>query len=108
MATNTPNYNLGKPDASDPFGNFRQLFNDNMDIIDANLGGGGGGGDTVSWVQIQQSGTKIAEISINGVSTDVFAPDGGGGGGGDSFFHLYAMNGGNRHRITENISHVIT
>lgn len=108
MSTLTPNYGLVKPDASDQYKDFRQAFNDNMDAIDNNLGGGGGG-DSVTWTQIQQSGTKIAEISINGVSTDVFAPDGGGGGGGgDSFFHLYAMNGGNRHRITENISHVIT
>lgn len=44
MSTLTPNYNLIKPDSTDPFGNFRQSYNDNMDIIDANLGGGGGGG----------------------------------------------------------------
>ena len=36
--TNTPNYNLGKPDSSDQFKDFRQLFNDNMDIIDNGLG----------------------------------------------------------------------
>ena len=36
-------------------------------------------GDTVSWNQIQATGTKIAEISINGTSTDVYAPMGGGG-----------------------------
>lgn len=42
MASYTPNYNLGKPDSTDPFGNFRQLFNDNMDIIDTISGGGGG------------------------------------------------------------------
>lgn len=47
MATNTSNYNLGKPEATDDFGSFRQLFNDNMDIIDANLGGGGGGSSHV-------------------------------------------------------------
>ena len=47
------------------------------DLVD-----GGGGGDSVSWNQIEQSGTKIAEIEINGTTTDVFAPDGGGGGGG--------------------------
>ncbi len=34
---------------------------------------------TVSWNQIQQSGTKIAQITINGTSTDVYAPTGGGG-----------------------------
>ena len=117
MATYTTNYNLKKPEATDPFGDFRTDYNDNMDIIDANLGGGGGssslaglsdvnlttptdgqvltydgnsaewvnanpsgGGDTVSWSQLQASGTKIAEIDINGTTTDVYAPSGGGGG----------------------------
>lgn len=80
MSTYTTNYNLEKPEASDPFGDFRESYNDNLDIIDANLGGGGGGGDTVSWTQIQASGTKIAEIDINGTSQDVYAPSGGGGG----------------------------
>ena len=79
MSTLTPNYNLEKPDASDQFGDFRTSYNSNMDIIDANLGGGSG--DTVSWTQIQTTGTKIAEIDINGTSQDVYAPTGGGGGG---------------------------
>ena len=112
MATYTTNYNLSKPDASDQYSAFRQSYNQNMDIIDQNLGGGGGGsstlaglndvsitsaqdgqvlkydanssewvnanessgGDTVSWTETQQSGTKIAEIDINGTSTDVYAP----------------------------------
>lgn len=43
--------------------------------------GGGGSGDTVTWTQLQASGTKIAEIDINGTTTDVYAPTGGGGGG---------------------------
>ena len=48
MATYTPNYNLEKPDAIDPFGDFRESYNDNLDIIDASLGGGGGsGGHTI-------------------------------------------------------------
>lgn len=132
MGTYTPNLNLYKPDASDPFGEFREKFNDNMDILDNGGGGGGGnvddvevngvsvlnpitkvaeitsykevteaeyealpatkltdgvayfikdsggggGGDSVAWTQIQQSGTKIAEIEINGVTTDVYAPQG--------------------------------
>ena len=42
--TNTPNYNLGKPDSTDQVKDFLQVFNDNMDIIDQNMGGGGGGG----------------------------------------------------------------
>lgn len=35
-------------------------------------------GDTVSWTQVQSTGTKIAEIDINGTSTDVYAPTSGG------------------------------
>ena len=118
MATHTTNYNLIKPDATDPLGDFRSDYNSNLDTIDANLGGGGGssslaglsdvnlttptdgqvltyddvndewinanapsGGDSVSWTQLQASGTQIAQIDINGVTTDVYAPSGGGGGG---------------------------
>ena len=73
MATYTTNYNLEKPDASDNFGDFRASYNSNMDKIDANLGGGGGG-SSVSWSQIQNTGEKIAEITINGTTTDVLIP----------------------------------
>ena len=48
MATYTPNYNLKKPDASDEFKDFRSDYNQNMDIIDQNLGGGGGGSSTLA------------------------------------------------------------
>lgn len=71
MASYTPNLNLYKPDSSDDFGDFRAEFNNNMDILDQ---GGGGGGDSVSWNQIQLSGDKIAEIDINGTTTDVNSP----------------------------------
>ena len=54
MATYTPNLNLGKPEVTDAFGNFRQLFNDNMDILD-NGGGGGSGGHTI----VNPSGTDM-------------------------------------------------
>ena len=37
-------------------------------------GAGGGGGDSVSWTQTQLSGDKIAEIDINGTTTNVYAP----------------------------------
>lgn len=43
MASYTTNYNLYKPDTTDPFGDFRTEFNNNMDTIDQNLSGGGGG-----------------------------------------------------------------
>jgi len=46
---------------------------------DFTMTGGGGGGSIVTWTQIQSSGTKIAEIDIDGSTQDVFAPTGGGG-----------------------------
>lgn len=49
---------------------------------DFTMSGGGGGGSIVGWNQIQTStgATKIAEITIDGTQTDVYAPSGGGGG----------------------------
>lgn len=49
---------------------------------DFTMSGGGGGGSVVGWNQIQTStgATKIAEITIDGSTTDVYAPQGGGGG----------------------------
>ena len=41
---------------------------------------GGSGGSTVVWNQIQLTGTKIAEITIDGIQVDVYAPSGGSGG----------------------------
>ena len=41
MSTRTPNFNLYKPDATDNFEDFRTEHNNNMEIIDQNLGGGG-------------------------------------------------------------------
>lgn len=45
------------------------------------IGSGGGGGSQVAWTQIQQSGTQIAKITIDGVETNIFAPTSGGGSG---------------------------
>lgn len=41
-------------------------------------GTSGGGGSTVVWNQIVTTGTKIATITIDGETTDVYAPNGGG------------------------------
>lgn len=101
MGTYTPNLNLYKPDSSDDYENFREEFNDNMDKIDQS--GGGGGGSNVSWTQIQQSGTKIAEITINGTTQDVFAPSGGKGG----LERVYSMIGSSRNRIKESVSYEV-
>ena len=38
----------------------------------------GGGGSNVEWNQIQTDGDKIAEVTIDGTKTDVYAPTGGG------------------------------
>lgn len=40
----------------------------------------GGGSGSVSWEQIVLTGTKIAEITINGETTEIYAPSGGGSG----------------------------
>lgn len=102
MATYTPNLHLYKPDSTDDYGNFREAFNDNMDKLDQ---GGGGGGSNVSWNQILQSGTKIAEITINGTTQDVYAPSGGSGGGGIE--KVYSMIGSSRNRIKESFSYEV-
>lgn len=39
-----------------------------------------GGGTDVQWNQLTSSGTHIADITIDGETTEVFAPNGGGGG----------------------------
>lgn len=57
MSTYTTNYLLEKPDSTDDFGNFRTNYNNNMDIIDQNLGGGGSGGHTI----IDPSGTSMPQ-----------------------------------------------
>ena len=71
MATYTPNLNLYKPDDSDDYKDFREGFNDNMDILDQ---GGGGGGDSVQYVQVLDHGTRVGQIVINGTSQDINAP----------------------------------
>lgn len=102
MATYTTNYNLEKPEASDPFGDFRESYNDNLDIIDANLGGGGG---DVMDVEVNGvsvvDGNKVAKITSYKEVTQAqydalpaskltdgiayFIKDGGGSGSGGSF-----------------------
>lgn len=72
MATYTPNYNLSKPADGDTMSATVKAYRDNLDIIDANLGGGGG--DTVSYTQTLATGTKVGEININGTSSDINSP----------------------------------
>ena len=59
MAQYTPNFNLYEPDSSDDFADFRTEFNNNMNIIDQNLGGGGSGGHTI----YDEDGNALAQES---------------------------------------------
>lgn len=83
MATKTTNYNLTKP-AYDEDADIA-VINKNMDIIDTKMkeiedAGGSGSGSSVEWKQITTSGTKIAEVTIDGNKTNVYAPNSSGGG----------------------------
>ena len=73
MAQYTPNYNLGKPEETDPFKDFRALFNDNMDIIDQISGGStytaGDGIDITSNV-ISLAYLKVVNGAVNIVFDD--------------------------------------
>lgn len=77
MATYTPNYNLKKPDSTDPFGDFRTDYNDNMDIIDANLGGGGGGSYTAGdGIKITGSTISLEYFSVVSGAVNITFDDG--------------------------------
>lgn len=75
MATYTPNYNLGKPETTDPFGysSFLPLFNDNMDKIDQ-IGGGGGSSYTAGdGIDITNDIISLAYLKVvNGAVNIVF------------------------------------
>lgn len=66
MSTYTTNYNLEKPDTSDEFKDFRQSYNDNMDIIDQNLGGGGGSGGHTIIDENDQTMTQRTGLQFTG------------------------------------------
>lgn len=78
MATLTPNYSLEKPDSTDPFGDFRQSYNSNMDIIDQNLGGGGGGADVVHLTQAQYDALPSSKLTDDKLYLITDASGGGG------------------------------
>lgn len=108
MATYTPNYNLAKPEMTDPTENFLSDFGANMDIIDQNLGGGGGSGNVddvqVNGVSVLDPQTHVAEITSYKEVTQAqyddlpsskltdgiayFIKDGGGGSGSGGSFLL--------------------
>lgn len=46
-----------------------------------NIGAGGGGGSSVTVTPIVTTGTNIADITVDGTTSHLYAPSGGGGGG---------------------------
>ena len=83
MATYTPNYNLEKPESTDDFKDFRQSYNGNMDIIDANLGGGGGSSSLAGLTDVNLTTPTDGQVlTYDGNSSKWVNANGGGGGGG--------------------------
>ena len=60
---------------------FNQIHEEVTRIVNALKTSGGGGGSIVEWKQLTADGTHIATISIDGVPTEVYAPNSGGGSG---------------------------
>ena len=81
MATYTPNYNLEKPESTDDFKDFRQSYNGNMDIIDANLGGGGSSSLAGLTDVDLTTPTDGQVLTYDGNSSKWVNANGGGGGG---------------------------
>lgn len=64
MATNTPNYNLSVPENTDTMEDTVQAYRNNLNIIDANLGGGGGGNaDVVHLTQEEYDALPASKTS---------------------------------------------
>lgn len=82
-AQNSANTANGKADAianqigAEPLTTTAQTLTGAINEINAKPSGGG---DTVTITPALQSGTKVADYSINGVAGSLYAPTGGGGG----------------------------
>ncbi len=61
--------------------------NNYTDSDASKLNGISEGATATSVTQRLQSGTKIAEIDVDGVTTDIYAPSGGGGGGTQNIWY---------------------
>ncbi len=91
MSSRTPNFNLIKPDANDLFELFRQWYNDNLDIIDANLGGGTSSLAGLSDVDLS-SPTNGQVLGYNFTSQKWENVNGGGGSGGHTIIDPIGQN----------------
>ncbi len=60
-----------------------------------------GGGSAVTVTQVLSSGTKIAEIDVDGQTTDLYAPE--GGSSGDEFVNPVLVNRANLYSTSERI-----
>ena len=91
MSSLTPNFNLIKPDANDLFELFRQWYNDNLDIIDANLGGGASSLAGLSDVDLS-SPTNGQVLGYNSTSQKWENVNGGCGSGGHTIIDPLGQN----------------
>lgn len=86
MATYTSNYNLYMPDPTDPLEDFRTEHNNNMEIIDQNMGGGGGGSSTLAGLtDVSLSAPTNGQVLSYNSVLQKWENTNGGGGGGDTY-----------------------
>ena len=71
------------------------------DTFTVTNGKDGEDGSQVSITQIQTTGTKIAEVDIDGTITELYAPDGGGGGGSDYSSEIASLSTENSTQTSE-------
>lgn len=76
MAQLTPNYGLSMPDATDNFSDFRESFNENMEIIDENMGGGGSTYTAGDGIDITSDVISLAYLKVVNGAVNIVYDDG--------------------------------
>lgn len=82
MARTTDNYNLNLIDGTDAVENYRVKFNENMEIIDENMGGGGGASALEDLTDVNITSPTDGQVLKYDAENDEWV-NGEGGGTGD-------------------------